>query len=173
MKRLLVLLLLATGCDGGTDGAGTGLLTADEARPYCEASCDAEIECGSLTTREECVGDCLGSITFVRADVYVAAGSCDVACSERDDTCFSTIEPLAEHLAFEEACRAKLATCEVSVTDIDETCETSWSAFDDDIGLWRLITPALMAEFQACLDEVCLSVSTCFESVAELHGIDF
>ncbi|MGE0871160.1 MAG: hypothetical protein AB7P03_21525 [Kofleriaceae bacterium] len=143
---------------------GPGPISQSEAQELCRDTCQHDIDCGNELDLEQCAQDCsLGVSTWVRADAFTDLQECFAAleCNAGDDECQLECKPTSTHEAFEEDCRAKVTECQLPD---DSGCETSPSV-SSDAGFYCFVTPSIMKELQACFDEACDDVGTCFDSV--------
>jgi hypothetical protein len=167
--RHSVLIALLVGCGGGDGGDPTRAITAEEARPLCEATCQHRIvDCGQLgDDLASCTAECVDeSAGLFRRDAFEAFYECAAAlpCEESDDPCLRFVEPLPIHLEWEAACRTNLAAC----NDFEPAfCDIA----SDETGVVRLLAPDIVSELIACLDgSGCEPQLDCLSAVFEAHG---
>ena len=171
---LVGVFVAMVGC--GSDGAGTGPITASNAQAGCEAGCQHDKECNPTSTQtvEACTAECVAGVSGggVREDAFEELATClaQQACTATDDVCFATCEPTSAHDGFEAACRAKLAECGAAADSVDSACETTPSGGDQ--GFLCLFTPAVMNELAACMDLACTAIEDCYGTVSAKYGLN-
>lgn len=176
MSKLGMIVVFATMVGCGTDGAGTGPISAANAQAGCEAGCEHDKECDPTSTQtvEACTAECVAGVSGggVREDAFEELSTCvsQQACTASDDACFTACEPTSAHESFEAACRAKLAECGAAPTDLDGACETKPNG--DDLGFLCLFTPAVMNELAACMDLACTAIEDCYGTVSAKYGLN-
>ena len=170
-----LVTLVCTAC--GSDGPGTGPLTAAEAEDGCRADCEHRIACDPQPdqTVEACTADCVSDVAgWVRADAFEAIIDCTtaLACDASDDACLAECVPTSAHDAYEAQCREVFAPCG-SPEEVDGICEVSPNASTEG-GLFCLVAPSIIDEMTDCIPDgtTCQAGVACINAVAESHGLD-
>jgi hypothetical protein len=171
---LSLLVILFAACGGGP---GTGPVDQSTAETYCQEDCDHQASCDSTVDVTACVNDCVTEVVgVIREDVFADVTDCTtaLACGAASDACFDdNCAPTSAHEAYESRCREAFAACDLSTEEIDGACETSPSTSASDVGYLCALTPEIMDELSACMDEAdCQAILTCEQNVAEARGID-
>jgi len=175
--RVLVPLLLVLAACGGDDSPSSDPVDQATASDYCQQGCEHQHECDATTDVNACVSSCVDDAVGVfRGDVFVDFATCvnDLPCGTNDDACYAqTCEPIAAHETYEADCRERLAMCDLSAEQIDDTCETDPSESSGVGSLLCAVAPTIVDEFDACFDETdCLAILQCFQEVRAAHGIE-
>lgn len=175
LSLLSTLSLTLAACGG--DSLGSDAVTAAQAEDPCRTGCEHEAECSDdpAYDLEGCVDDCVADTSgWVRGDALEALADCvaDQACDASESSCQSSCEPLAEHDAYETACRATFADC-LDAEELEGVCSVTPSG-TSDAGMFCLVAPAIIEEMTACFDDgaACGVALECLQGVLEAHGVD-
>jgi hypothetical protein len=165
----IVLLVALVGC--GSDPDPTTAVSVETARSLCQPICERDVEC-SGNVLEDCLDGCsAGYGPWVRHDALVKIAQCaaSLVCGSSDVICHNTIAPLAEHLEWQEACRAGLDCA--STDDMRRLCEVE--VVTDPLGhLMRLTGTDIIAELTECLVlETCPQRISCVGQVENDRGL--
>ncbi len=168
---MVAVFAALVGC--GTDGPGTGPISAADAMAGCEAGCERDMMCDPTSTETvaACTADCVAGVGGggIRADVFEVITDCTaaLACTADEDICLNECSPTSAHESYETACRAKLAECGGMAADVDGACETTPGV---DKGFLCVFTPAVMAELEDCFALDCAGLDACFNTVTAKYG---
>jgi len=166
LRPLLFAIVLAA-----CGGHGTGPVSNDVAVDYCGDICARDATCDPTTTEtlEACTADCVAEVMGFREDAFVDVASCVAAqaCTATTDLCLAECTPTSAHRRWEDRCRARVVECG---TDNPEDCTASGPS---DAGLLCLLTPAIMDDLTACMDQECTAIDECYTAVLDAAGVDF
>jgi hypothetical protein len=160
--------LLATAC-GGSDSAGSGSLNPTSLNSYCENLCDREADCDPGTDWAGCVNSCNEDGSVIRGDVFTDYYSCMLAlpCGANDDSCEpTTIQPLAIHAQYQDACETRFTECGAAPTDIAAFCGTDGTSEMSE--MLPLVASDVTQELIGCLDVACTDIDDCLDALLDL-----
>jgi hypothetical protein len=128
--------------------------------------CDAFASCTDGRDAAECKAEfpCLQAL--LRPDMLDKAVACEHArtCGTGDDACYSTeiqgITPSAAADSYESACNTKRTSC---------TAENN-SFADDYCVMAGMFKDSIIGSLQACLDQPCTDIRTCFQAATVVDG---
>ena len=104
-----------------------------------------------------------------REDALADFATCieNQSCTDTMADCLAECVPTSTHESYEAHCRAKLAECGVTSTQV---CETMASAGADDSEVLCLLAPSVIEELDACFSLDCAAISNCVQGFVAKYG---